>query len=624
MSRPLNAPARTNPALLLIVAALIGSSVLGSFAINRSGFWFDEMASVGFITDSATWQHDFPEQMPAYYVLLRGWTDAVGSSELAGRWLSLLLGLLTLAVSYRIARLWAGRSVAWGTLLLLGSSAFFVRYFREMRPYMLLALCGALSVWCLCDWLTHRRRSSALLFVVVSVIGLYTHYFAGLMVAMAGLYVVGWSVANGALRLRPTLRLHIDRFTLITVALFVLIALALIPYLPSYLRGLSVGAGGYSTIALTPTQALDSTAFTLSNDSLAAALILIGLALTSRIRGRGLALWWAFFPIVTVLLVHTLVVPMYTNPRYVIFIWPGFALLFAIGLATLKRRAATITLLVLIGIGIGQVYNDLPSKVPGTLNNPPWREMFGTIGPRAQSGSVVVVNMINPVGFHNYRLPMLYYFGRLMPSDSATPLELNLPPAPDHNAIQARIAGGSELWWIATDGLIDQYGQDARYALYQAGYAQCDLTPYPGYDSSLSFWGRVHTPVDDSFAFANGLHVDRQPLNKWQTTYRPGQPLTVALGLFTTTPLTLNYSLSVQLADSSGTLIAQNDGPPAGSQTAGWKVGDPYCDEHTLSLPTAPGRYQVRFIIYDAIAGTRVPLSDGHTTIIDLLPITVG
>src|SRR5512143_1874752 len=105
-------PVFERSAMLLILAALIGSMILGGAAINRSGFWHDEIASIGFITDSATWYPTAPEQMPAYYVVLRGWASVVGLSEVAGRWLSLLCGLLTLAVTYRLTARYLSRRVA--------------------------------------------------------------------------------------------------------------------------------------------------------------------------------------------------------------------------------------------------------------------------------------------------------------------------------------------------------------------------------------------------------------------------------------------------------------------------------------------------------------------------------
>jgi uncharacterized membrane protein len=138
--------------VLAVALILLGSAVLAATRINASGFWYDEMVSIGFITDSAEWYQRSPEQMPGYYLLLRGWVNMVGLSELAGRWLALLLGLLTLAATYRLAAATASPQVGLVAVLALGSATLFTRYLAEMRPYTMLRFEGRATP-------RHRRGS---------------------------------------------------------------------------------------------------------------------------------------------------------------------------------------------------------------------------------------------------------------------------------------------------------------------------------------------------------------------------------------------------------------------------------------------------------------------------------
>src|SRR5258708_26730631 len=220
--------------LFLVVLIIMGSGLLGAAQINQQGYWYDETVSIGFITDSATWYRISPEQMPVYYLALRGWTDLVGTSEVTGRALSLFFGLLTLALMYRLTREHLSPSIALITLMLLGSSAFFVRYFREMRPYTLLVLGCVASMYFFLKWLQRRRARDAAVFVIVSIMAVYTHYFAGLVIAVEGIYFL---LAVQPLSFRPKPHFTANRFVWITLGLFSAIALSIIPHLAFYLSG---------------------------------------------------------------------------------------------------------------------------------------------------------------------------------------------------------------------------------------------------------------------------------------------------------------------------------------------------------------------------------------------------
>jgi hypothetical protein len=613
-------PVFERSAALLIVTVLIGSMILGGAAINRSGFWHDEIASIGFITDSAAWYPTAPEQMPAYYVVLRGWASVAGLSEVAGRWLSLLFGLLTLAVTYRLTASYVSRRVAALTLLVLGSSAFFVRYYREMRPYMLLALGCTLSMWFFLEWLNKRRYADAGLYLAVSVIAVYTHYFAGLVVAAQGIYFL---FAAKPLVLLPKPKLQLNRSTWITLGLLAGIALSLTPYLAFYLSGLQyVTSGRYAIYALTASEALNSTVVALTNDSLAVFLILVLLAILARPRGLGMASLWAFLPVVTVLFIHAFVYKMLAGPRYLIFAWPAFAIVASMGIDALRNRATLVAVVVLVCVGVAQVYNDLPGQMPGALNNPPWREMFSTIGQRAQANSRVLVNMVDPTGLSSYRQPMFYYFNKYMPPNSPKPIELDFPPQPTSADLLELAKRTNEVWLIATDGVSNERGENARKTLREAGYAQCRTWEYPEQRTFLSYWGRVD---GETFNFENGIRIVRRPLSSVKDRFSPGQTLEIALGAYTAAQLPIDYSLGVYLLDQTGRVVAQQDGPVANARTSTWTPDARFCDVRSLRLPEVPGKYTVLLAVYDAAAGTRVAAAPDSSAdkLITLFTVTV-
>lgn len=102
---------------------------------------------------------------------------------------SLLLGVLAIAVVYRLGCQMAGTTAGLGAAIGLGTSAFFIHQLTELRMYSLFPLLVALTL--LLYWqFTYTKsswRSAALFFL--SLLGLlYTHYMALPLVVALGLY----------------------------------------------------------------------------------------------------------------------------------------------------------------------------------------------------------------------------------------------------------------------------------------------------------------------------------------------------------------------------------------------------------------------------------------------------
>jgi hypothetical protein len=90
----------------------------------------------------------------------------------------------------------------------------------------------------------------------------------------------------------------------------------------------------------------------------------------------------------------------------------------------------------------------------------------------------------------------------------------------------------------------------------------------------------------------------------------PGQTLSVALWWTAEQVPLLDYSVSVFLLDSTGTLVAQHDGAPleGTSLTSTWPPGELKYDIHPVQIPPTlpPGDYQLGVKIY--WYGDRQPL----------------
>ena len=221
--------------LLLMVAVLLGGYALGALRLNTDILWLDELYSLSNmgvfatpyelseVVDSLT-EHS-PNHVPLYFFLGARWAGLVGWSPLPMRFLSLLIGLLLIAWTYRFAADLLDRRTAATAALLLTTSGFVLMYFHEIRMYSLLLLLTVIQAWFY--WRLTSAKSARswhwLSFVLTAAALLYTHVFSLFVFVGLGL--------RHLLYFSP-----IKRWFQVCAA-WSLSALAFLPYLPHYLRG---------------------------------------------------------------------------------------------------------------------------------------------------------------------------------------------------------------------------------------------------------------------------------------------------------------------------------------------------------------------------------------------------
>jgi hypothetical protein len=102
----------------------------------------------------------------------------------------------------------------------------------------------------------------------------------------------------------------------------------------------------------------------------------------------------------------------------------------------------------------------------------------------------------------------------------------------------------------------------------------------------------------------------------------PGGELGVTLRWRTIAPPTADYTVSIQLLDASGRLVAQHDSPPVGGRypTSVWGTGEEIADRHVLALPRGlpAGEYRLLVVVYDPADQKRLQLAGGG----DYAPLT--
>src|SRR5690606_15625027 len=105
--------------------------------------WVAQM-SLAELWDTVLWLDHHP---PLYYISLHGWMLVAGESVVAIRLLSALCGILTIPLTYRIARLLTEKPVAILAAAWIAVAQLLMRYGQEARMYALLTLAATVAIY---------------------------------------------------------------------------------------------------------------------------------------------------------------------------------------------------------------------------------------------------------------------------------------------------------------------------------------------------------------------------------------------------------------------------------------------------------------------------------------------
>ena len=125
-----------------------------------------------------------------YYFALHGWMELAGHSVLAARFFSLALGMITVALLWRLADWCFDRRTGLVVALLAAVNPFHVAYSQEARMYALLGLAALLTAWGLLRALQGRARRWWLLYGLAAALTLYAHNLGAVVLLALHLLVL--------------------------------------------------------------------------------------------------------------------------------------------------------------------------------------------------------------------------------------------------------------------------------------------------------------------------------------------------------------------------------------------------------------------------------------------------
>jgi len=609
--------------VLMMGALVVLGFALRAYRLDGQSLWSDEFISLErssqpLATLIATMP---PEHAPLYFVVLHFWLVAVGTtSDFALRYLSVVFSLLAVPLIARLgARLFDWR-VGLATTFLMAVNPFQVWYAQEARMYALVLTAGLASVLLLVEALERGGVMHPLTgqsprvywagYVVMTMVALYTHYYAFLLLAVEGVFAVWWLWRRGGRGFTPWATSQAA------------IALLYLPWLPQALRLLSF-PGWRPPLDLASLPARYFTAYTVGTSVsaqegrwLAAGFAVFAAAglvtlLMDGIRRDLLTLLWLIVPMAIATLLAL------RNPdfheRYFIVITPALYLLIA--------RGALI----------------------GTPPSPPADARAGSLGGRLQPAfrSLLAVIFVSFVAFASFASLRHHYFdlryakpayrqvarhlqAHSRPGDG---LILNgpereylgryyggpLPPnanlagsryqgRPDEvRQVLSRMAAQHPRLWLA----VEFHDRDAvQEWLTRNGYL---VERFAITDQTLYLFA---FPRDEGARrLINASEVAQKgpvALRSYSVTPQPvpsGEILHLTLRWRADEQPRENYKVALRLVDSEGHVYVSVDRPPVDgfTPTSRWQPGEVVEDRYGLLLPpgTPPGAYRLQVKLYE-------------------------
>lgn len=640
-----------------LFVALLVAFFFRVYLLSAQSLWNDEGTSIalaarslGAIVDGAA--RDI--HPPLYYFLLHYWMLINGNSEFAARFLSVIAGVLIVALTYRIARFFFDVEVANVAAYFAAFSPFGVYYSQETRMYVWVAFWAALSVLAMVQMLVpsaewrgtsdetpHVTRPTSratrtlywLLYLTATIAALYSHYFGATVLAFENASFAIWvwlAWRKSKSLLNPPLQRgaggigHSIAFWLLAQIICLLTflpwyfftreQLAMWPAisepfdLPTLLwRVLNVFSVGFTLD--TSGSAIAAFAF--------AVLVFFGVRFkrdAQTVWGVTLLLAWMLVPVLAMYAV-SLSRPAYT-PKFLLLATPPFFILAARGLSRIHpgiflrpRNPAPRSYLLryfYFGISIIAAVSFIPSLQNYYYNPAYARDDYRTIvrfidaNTRAGDGILIAApGQVDVVDYYHRGAQPIFPLPRMRPiAPNQTRFDID-------DIVTNKVKRLFAIYYGTTqadpEGVIET-------RLAQRAFKARD--EWHG-NVRLALYGIPPNPRDPDQSAAVRFG-DEITLERWQLDGREarlGDVVMLTLNWVALSQPAARYKIFVHLLDSNGRVVAQRDGEPVGDNriSTTWRAGEKIADNYGLFAQDA-GEFELEIGMYRVDNGARLPI----------------
>ncbi|CAG0945562.1 hypothetical protein ANRL1_02435 [Anaerolineae bacterium] len=661
-----------------LFVALVVAFALRVYLLDAQSLWNDEGNSIALaplsleaIANAAA--HDI--HPPLYYFILHFWIPFAGITEYAIRLLSVIAGVLTVAVTFRIARVFFDEQIAIIAAYLSALSPFQVYYSQETRMYIWVTLFASVSVLAVVRMLeigswklevgrrdskneipssnrqppnSRTRRTLAWLVYIVSTIAmLYTQYVGVFIIVAENLAFAVWLWLAWRERQLPSLsktgegrggglprRGSIRHSVFFWVAAQVIVGVTTVPWYLA-VREQIAGWPSISDALDLPTllwRVLNvfSVGLTMTDERTAAVALAFGILflLGWRIARTTHANWgiatliaWTLVPVAAMYLV-SLARPAY-NPKFLLLATPAFYILAAKGFAqvTIRVRYAALGDLSFLVCALIVLFGSLVS-LDNYYANPQfarddYRSILRFTDANARAGDSILIDapgQIDVVRYYHRGDQSLFLLPRMRPPD----------PAVTRADVDAMIAKSQRLFAIyyATE-------QSDPQNIIGERLAQRAFLARDEWHGNIRFalYGIAPAtraaPQSLDAKFGDEIVLTRYQLDT--RTARAGDVLTLTLNWRAERTPFARYKVFVHLLATNDQVVAQRDAEPVNNQslTTTWRAGENITDNYGIFVEpgTPTGDYRIEIGMYRADDGARLRVGDADHLIIGTVKV---
>ena len=171
---------------MLVTCVTLAGAVLRFIKLGES-FWYDEVVTVGLVRSSlGSMIHALPgseSTPPLYYGIVWVWGRIFGTSEVALRSLSAIIGAAAIPLAAAAGKEFFSKPAGALAGALVAASPFLVWYSQEARAYSLYVVLSTLSLLLFARALNVPSRGRVAWWAVASALAIWSQYFAGFLVA---------------------------------------------------------------------------------------------------------------------------------------------------------------------------------------------------------------------------------------------------------------------------------------------------------------------------------------------------------------------------------------------------------------------------------------------------------
>ncbi len=597
-----------------------------SYRLDFQSIWWDEGHSIEMASAPVAQIPTLPGMdvhPPGFFVALHGWMALAGRSEFALRYLSLVFGVLTVALMVAFGRRMGGWRTGFAAGWLAVLSPFWVQYSQEVRMYAPVTFFAATGMYFLWEIVFGGKNSRRVWtgYVLATVAALYSHYFTLFLLAIENAVWLWWVIAGRKdhppkKRILMWLGGQLGVLALFAPQLFIA-ARQISGYANPNLQPPTLRAFiAESWQAYTIGQAFDP-ARAAPYLWVIATLIVLGVWL-NRPRFSRFAFHVSLFVIPLGLYFIVLQTRPSFEPRYMMLVTPALILLMALAFAPKRRTFAVpgLVVLAIFALGLHGYFTDARFFKDDSAGVAAW------LAAETSPDDVVLVDVPHPFGYYADRIPA--------PTDY---LFVDVHTAAD--VLNARARGKKRLFWITWRGSdTDPRGVIPFLLRKQAGAPQGERQ-FRGYRAQ--WWtlsdAPFSLPADLPPVDVNFDNVIRLDGLAYGDALSAGEAGWATMHLSLIAPTEVDYKVSVRLRADDGRVLAQSDKLILNDRhlkTSAWDIADPALNQtiNVFTLPLADadfrGRLTLEAVVYNAATGDAIAAYGAPTTNDDLVSARIG